>query len=103
MIVIHVFIEVKPEFHDDFIEATLLNVKGSLQEPGIARFDFLQSDDDMNFFVLNEVYRTKDDTARHKETDHYKIWSETVKEMLVVPRTKKIYANIFPEDKDWND
>jgi len=103
MVIVHVFIEVKPKFHDDFIVATLANVRGSCQEPGIARFDFLQSEENSHSFVLNEVYRTKDAITRHKETPHYQIWAETVKEMLVVPRTKKIYANIYPEDERWGD
>jgi quinol monooxygenase YgiN len=101
MIIVHVFIEVKPEYLESFISATKANASASLQEPGIVRFDFLQAEDNPYRFVLNEVYRTEADTARHKETNHYQTWKKVVEEMMAVPRSKEIYANIFPEDQDW--
>lgn len=101
MFIVHVFVEVKEDYLDDFIQATIENAKASLQEPGIARFDILQTPDNPYRFVLNEVYRTDADPARHKETEHYQTWNKTVGKMMAAPRTKKVYANIFPEDQDW--
>jgi quinol monooxygenase YgiN len=95
MFIVHVFIQVKPGDVEDFIKATLANAKASVQEPGILRFDVLQNHDDKHHFVLVEVYRTKDDTARHKETDHYKLWNETVVDMMAVPRSKQIYTGLY--------
>ncbi len=102
MHIVHVFVEVKSDAVVDFIEATILNAKASLKEPGITRFDVIQETDTPNRFVLIEVYRTKDDPARHKETEHYQHWRETVEDMMAVPRTKKIYDNIFPDDSSWD-
>ena len=102
MYIVHVFIDVKPDYIEDFIDATLENAKASLNEPGIARFDFLQSRDDTNQFTLVEVYRTKDDPARHKQTDHYQRWNKTVEEMMASPRTKKIYYNLYPGENGWD-
>ncbi len=45
MLVVHVFVHVKPEYLEDFIRATIENARCSLQEPGIARFDVLQEND----------------------------------------------------------
>lgn len=101
MYIIHVFIDVKGEFREDFILATLANAKASLQEPGIARFDILQDWEDLNRFVLVEVYRTKEDHARHQDTAHYQGWKDIVGDMMAVPRTKKIYENLFPADEGW--
>jgi len=101
MYIVHVFVTVKEDYLQDFIKATIQNAKASLQEPGIARFDILQAADIPCKFILNEVYRTKDDPAKHKETSHYITWKETVEEMMSVPRTKLVYANIHPEDRDW--
>lgn len=101
MIVVHVFAEVKPDYVELFKQATLANARASLLEPGIARFDILQDVEHPEQFVLVEVYRTKDDPARHKETRHYQIWKETVEEIMAVPRTKKIYENLFPDDEGW--
>lgn len=101
MLIVHVYIQVSPDRVDDFIEATIKNAKASINEPGILRFDVLQSRDDKNHFVLVEVYRTKDDTARHKETQHYQQWNETVADMMAVPRTKQIFDNIYPGEDGW--
>ena len=101
MYIIHVFINVKPDYREDLILATLVNAKASVQESGIARFDILQDLEDLNRFVLVEVYRTKDDHARHQKTAHYQRWKDDVADMMAAPRTKKIYENLFPADEGW--
>ncbi|MBU8921138.1 MAG: antibiotic biosynthesis monooxygenase, partial [Bacteroidales bacterium] len=74
MLVVHVYVYVKPDQVEAFQEATIANARDSVQEPGIARFDVVQQQDDPTRFVLVEVYRTPDDPARHKETAHYQQW-----------------------------
>ncbi|HPH95165.1 MAG TPA: antibiotic biosynthesis monooxygenase [Anaerolineaceae bacterium] len=101
MHIVMVYAHVKPEYVDTFLQASLENARHSLQEPGIARFDVLQEDDDPTRFVLFEVYQTADDPALHRETAHYKTWKSTVEPMMAEARTKTIYHNIFPEDKKW--
>lgn len=101
MFIVHVFIQVKPADVDDFIDATLKNAKASVHEPGVIRFDVLQEKERPDHFLLVEVYRTKDDTARHKETDHYNRWNEAVADMMAVPRTKQIYDPLFPGEGEW--
>jgi autoinducer 2-degrading protein len=101
MLVVHVFCHVKPEFLDAFKQASVENARNSVQEPGIARFDVIQQQDDPTRFVLVEVYRTPDDPARHKETAHYARWAETVAEMMAEPRSKLVYDNVFPDEAGW--
>lgn len=101
MLVVHVFVHVKPEFVEAFGAATITNARNSVQEPGIARFDVLQQPDDPTRFVLTEVYRTIEDTARHKETAHYQIWRDAVADMMAEPRTSVKYTNVFPDDEGW--
>ena len=102
MLVVHVFVHVKPEAVEAFKAATLENARNSVQEPGIARFDVVQRVDDPTRFVLVEVYRTADDPARHKETAHYKRWRETVADMMAEPRYSVKYTNVFPDDQGWD-
>lgn len=102
MYIVQVFVQVKPDYQDKFIDATIINAKASILEPGIARFDVLMDTNDPNSFVLLEVYRTKDDPAKHKKTDHYMHWKNTVEDMIAVPRTKKVYENIFPGESGWD-
>ena len=100
MFIVHVFIHVKPECLEEFKTATLANAQNSIQEPGIARFDFLQ-DADPNRFALVEVYRTPDDAAKHKETAHYALWRDTVSNMMAEPRSNTKYTNIAPDQNGW--
>ena len=101
MHIVHVSVHVKPEFIEQFREATVRNATSSVQEPGIARFDVLQQADDAGRFTLVEVYRDADAPARHKETAHYKTWAAQVADMLAEPRTRAIYANVYPPDRGW--
>lgn len=101
MFIVHVFVHVKPDQVEAFKAATIENASNSVQEPGIARFDVIQQQDDPTRFVLVEVYRTPDDPARHKETDHYKTWRDAVADMMAEPRTALKFNNIFPADEGW--
>ncbi|MDY6877053.1 MAG: antibiotic biosynthesis monooxygenase [Chloroflexota bacterium] len=101
MFIVHVQVQVKPEFVQAFKEATLENGRNSVQESGVARFDVIQQLDDPTRFVLVEVYRTPEDPARHKETAHYQTWRETVAEMMAEPRSSVKYANVFPDEMGW--
>ena len=102
MLIVHVHAHVKPEFVEAFRQATIENARHSVQEPGVARFDVIQQQDDPTRFILVEVYRTPDDPARHKETAHYQAWRDAVTEMMAEPRTSVKYANVFPEDEGWD-
>jgi quinol monooxygenase YgiN len=101
MLVVHVDVNIKPEFVDAFIAATLDNARNSGQEPGIARFDVIQDQANPAHFVLVEVYRTVEDTVRHKETAHYAAWRDAVAPMMAAPRTSVKYTNLFPADAGW--
>ena len=56
MLVVHVEVIVKSEYLEQFRAATLENARASLSEPGVARFDVIQRDDDPERFLLVEVY-----------------------------------------------
>jgi quinol monooxygenase YgiN len=101
MLIVHVHVRVRSECVEAFRRATLENASKSIKEAGIARFDFIQQMDDPTRFVLVEVYRTLEDSARHKETQHYRTWRDTVGNMMAEPRKSIKFTNIFPADKGW--
>ena len=101
MHILIVHARVKAEFIDAFKEATIVNAQNSAREPGVARFDFMQQQDDPSKFVLYEVYRDADAPAKHKETAHYNAWVEKVTDMFEEPRTRALYTNVFPPDRSW--
>ncbi len=98
MLVVHVHVHVKPESIEAFKQATVANAKESLREPGIARFDCVQQQDDPSRFILVEAYRTPEAPAAHKATRHYEIWRDTVAPMMATPRSSVKFTNLYPED-----
>ncbi len=101
MLIVHVQVQVKPEFIAAFKAATVANAQASVQEPGIARFDVVQQVDDPTRFVLVEVYRNVEAPARHKETAHYAKWRDAVAPMMAGPRTSVKFGEVFPGEAGW--
>ena len=101
MIIVRVRTNVKPDCIDDFKTATIENAQNSIQEPGIARFDLMQQQDDPEKFVLVEVYRSPEDAGLHKETLHYQKWRDAVADMMAEPRSSTKYFNVFPDKNGW--
>jgi len=101
MLIVMVHVHVKPASVEAFKEASLDNARSSVRESGIARFDVIQQKDDPTRFVLVEVYRNEEATAKHKETAHYARWRDTVAEMMAEPRQGIKYVNVFPDEQGW--
>ena len=101
MVIMIVDIHIKPECVEAFIEATKANARGSVQEPGVARFDVVQDTADPAHFQLIEVYRSEDALPAHKQTAHFSTWAETTKDMFAEPRTRVFFRNCFPDDEGW--
>jgi autoinducer 2-degrading protein len=101
MFIVHVFVRAKPGRVQAFKAATIENARNSANEPGVARFDVMQQQDDPTRFVLVEVYRTAGDPARHKDTSHYQRWRAAVADMMAEPRTSTKYTDVFPDDSGW--
>ncbi len=102
MLIVHVFVHVKPDQVEAFRAASVENAKESARELGIARFDVIQQQEDPTRFVLVEVYRTASDPARHKETAHYQKWKDVVEGMMTEPRTSVKYNSVFPDQDGWD-
>ena len=101
LIVVHVHAHVLPDAIEAFRAASIENARASLREPGVARFDVVQSTEDPTRFVLVEAYRTADAPAAHKATAHYARWRDAVADLMAEPRTAGRYVNVAPEDSDW--
>ena len=91
-----VYIHVKPEYLEQFREASIENARNSILEAGITRFDFLVQKDDPARFILIEVYKSPEDQLKHRETNHYLVWRDKVAEMMAEPRQAAIYTDVYP-------
>ena len=101
MLIVHVFVHVKPESVDAFSATMLENARNSIQEPGVVRFDVVQQTDDATRFVLIEVYRDQESVLRHKETAHYATWRDAVAPLMAEPRSSVKFSAVFPDDGGW--
>jgi quinol monooxygenase YgiN len=101
MHILHVYVHVKPEHIETFKQITIDNASHSVREPGCLRFDVVQQADDPGRFVLLEVYRDQSGHAAHRETAHFKLWAEKVTDLLVEPRSRQIFKNVYPGEDGW--
>jgi len=97
MIVRAVSVWVKPEFCEEFQEATRLNHLGSIKEPGVVRFDVLRDETNPCVYMLYEMYHSDEAALLHKETEHYKLWRKTVEPMMEKPRSGWALQVVYPE------
>ena len=97
MIVTCVYVHVKNEAVEKFIEATTANHLKSVMEPGNVRFDLIQQDDDPTKFMIYEAYESESEAADHKNTGHYKRWRDDVADMMAEPREGVKYRMIQPD------
>ncbi len=86
MVATLVYVDVKPEYAEAFLAASIENHNGTRKEPGNVRFDVLRSDDDPTQFVLYEVFADEAAAKAHKETSHYLKWRDTVAPYMNTPR-----------------
>ncbi|MDA0323328.1 MAG: putative quinol monooxygenase [Verrucomicrobia bacterium] len=101
MLVVHVFVHIKPDAVEAFKELCIDNSRNSLQEPGCVRFDVVQQQDDPQRFVLVEAYEAAQDIQKHKETAHYVRWRDNVEAMQVESRYSHKYDVIHPAPDNW--
>ena len=101
MHILQVNVHVKADCIEAFKAATLANAEASRREPGVARFDVLQQQDDPTRFQFIEVYRSPEAHAAHRETAHYARWRDAAAAMMASPRTATKFSNLSPADEGW--
>lgn len=101
MLIVHVFVHVRPENVDAFVAATEANALESRKESGVVRFDLHREEGTTNRFILVEIYKTDEDPARHKETAHYATWRTAVEPWMAEPRRSVKYRAVSPSADQW--
>jgi autoinducer 2-degrading protein len=92
-----VHVHVSPQHVDDFVAASKANHEASVREAGNLRFDILQSPQDPGYFILYEAYRSEQDAAAHKQTEHYLNWRQTVADWMAEPRQGIQFTGLYPQ------
>jgi quinol monooxygenase YgiN len=102
MVVLHVTVQVKPKHVAQFLEQVRYDAEHSENdEPGCLRFDVIQDRDDPNRFYYYEVYRDEAALDAHRQTPHFKRYSETVQPWLAAPPERHFGRNVIPSDAAW--
>ena len=96
MIVRIITVRVKSGREEEFEAATVRNHEGSVQEPGVLRFDVLRDNDNPAIYYLYEAYRDEQATVAHKETAHYHAWREAVADLLDGDRSAVACSVVAP-------
>jgi (4S)-4-hydroxy-5-phosphonooxypentane-2,3-dione isomerase len=99
MIVNCVFVKVKPDVVEKFIDATMANHLETVKEEGNLRFDLIQQADDPCKFMIYEAFVSDAGAAEHKLTAHYLKWRDLVSDFMAEPRKGVKYNVIAPVEK----
>ena len=99
MIVTCVYVHVKRDAIDRFVEASINNHVESLKEPGNLRFDIIQQADDPCRFMFYEAYESELSAAAHKNTKHYLEWRDAVGDLMAKSRKGIKHYIVEPTDK----
>lgn len=90
MVILHVTVQVKPEYRREFLDAVRHDAEHSERdEPGCLRFDVVQDRDDVNRFYYYEVYRDQAAMEAHRQTPHFKLYVEKTAPWLAAPPERR--------------
>lgn len=98
MFIAMINVHVKTDSIDAFTKVSLENARNSINEPGVARFDVYQQQDDPSRFILCEIYKSEQDVEKHRSTAHYARWRDAVADMMAEPRHRNTYNFVFPAE-----
>lgn len=99
MKIIIAYIDVKPEYIEEFKKITVYNHENSIKEAGNIRFDVLQNSETPTKFALYEIWKDDAAFAFHKTTEHYNKWNTESQAYLTKPRSRDVYTEIALTDK----
>jgi autoinducer 2-degrading protein len=74
--------DILPGQIDAYLAALKENAAASVQEPGCREFNILVSQKDPNHVLIFEVYDDAAAAQAHRETDHFKKYAATIKDMF---------------------
>lgn len=86
-------IDVVPGQIDAYLAALKENGAASVHEPGCREFNIAVSQKDPNHVLVYEVYNDAAAAQAHRETDHFKKYAATTKDM-VAKRELRVFSSV---------
>jgi (4S)-4-hydroxy-5-phosphonooxypentane-2,3-dione isomerase len=85
--------DIQPGQVDAYLAALKENAAASVKEPGCREFNILVSQKDPNHVLIFEVYNDAVAAQAHRETDHFKKYAATIKDMFI-KREVRPYSSV---------
>lgn len=86
---------VKSEFVQDYIKLTEIKMLSARTETDVLLFNIFQDKNDCTHFVHYEEYRNQQAEFDHKQTQHYKVWKNSVENMMLKPRSHTSLSKVY--------
>lgn len=94
-------VRVKPDMRQKFLDAIEVDALGSERdEPGCARFNVLQDNEDPNVYYFYEVYADEAAVEAHRAAPHYAVWKAAA-DTLDGPTERIECRSVFPADRSY--
>mmetsp|Transcript_6144 Transcript_6144/g.7527 ORF Transcript_6144/g.7527 Transcript_6144/m.7527 type:complete len:126 (+) Transcript_6144:3-380(+) len=77
-------VEIEKARTEAFLKAMTIDAQGSRTEPGCHTFDLLRDKTNPQKFFFYEVYKDQAAIEAHRETPHFKVWSDFKEEGGVI-------------------
>lgn len=92
-----VSVEVQPDRIEEFLNVMKADVIGSMnnENGGCLQFDVIRDLESPNKFNFYEVYINNDALTHHKNTPHFKLWSDFKSSGGVVSITAQVGSSVF--------
>mmetsp|Transcript_16835 Transcript_16835/g.23164 ORF Transcript_16835/g.23164 Transcript_16835/m.23164 type:complete len:112 (+) Transcript_16835:50-385(+) len=89
-------VEIKEDCLDEFLRVIEIDAVGSRtnENGGCLRFDVLRDPNKKNCFTFYEVYKDKAAVENHKESEHFKVWTNFKESGAVLSLTVSIFDAI---------
>jgi len=75
-------VQVKPDYKQEFLNATQTLIQATRQEEGVLFFELYESQDDDNGFIFYEIFTSLDALKAHRDEAHTKTWFSQVSDIL---------------------
>lgn len=91
MIVLNVFIPVKPEEEENFLKSINKLIEHSRLEEGNISYDMFKQTDKENMYVTIEHWKDEEAIAVHNDSDHFQAFAATINDFVVTPMDFRKY------------
>ena len=99
---VFVALDVKADYVNDFIQASITEGQGVLsKEEACFRFDILRDSEKPNRFHIYKVFRDESAAEAHRQTQNFKRWEQAVDGMVEGKRGETIRVQtVYPSERD---